>query len=611
MKNILSLIIGVLLFNLASGQSSNPNPPGGGAYYFEKTACLTNEKRAEVNKRVTANIEQYNIQLSQNKSQIVRYDWPIMQNPAFDFNSTYAISNYVDHNANANQLQDYNCGTHTYDTNSGYNHQGIDIFLWPFDENQVDNNQTWAVAAAPGVILGKQDGNADNNCSFNSLPANYIILEHADGSRSWYWHLKLNSLTSKNIGATVATGEYLGVVASSGNSTGPHLHFECYDTNLNLIDPYTGSCNGMNNVSYWNNQKSYWESTVNTVLTHSSPPVLNACPNLDVPNIATRFYPGDLVYFVGYFHDYQTTDLTTWRIKYPNGTIWQSWTQNPPTTYRASYWYWSYFLPTNVTGDWTFEITLDGNTVARQFYVGFCDDGIQNGDETGVDCGGTDCPPCEVEVSLDICAVLESVYDENTGTMSTELENLNLLPTSQPYNQSPWNYTGTETRNISNVADWVLVSFRTGIAASTEIAKTAALLQSDGCINFPASNIFSTNLNVPLYIVIEHLNHLPVMSPQPVNIVNGILTYDFRLANGYLAGSGTGQKQFPDNTWVMLAGDINQDYDINGADKGIWAANNGLFNQYNNSDINRDADVNGGDKSEWVANNGLYSSVPK
>ena len=39
---------------------------------------------------------------------IVLYDWPIAQNPAFDYNSSYAISNYVDHDpAFPNMLEDY------------------------------------------------------------------------------------------------------------------------------------------------------------------------------------------------------------------------------------------------------------------------------------------------------------------------------------------------------------------------------------------------------------------------------------------------------------------------------------------------------------------------
>ena len=155
----------------------------------------------------------------------------------------WSISNYVDHNsAYPNQLQDYNCGTKTYDTSSGYNHQGIDIFTWPFTWKMVDDNSVEIIAAAPGQIIAKGDGQFDRSCGFNNNPWNAVYVRHGDGSVAWYGHMKNGSLTTKNVGDFVNLGEYLGIVGSSGNSTGPHLHFEVYqnDTYTNLIDPYTG-----------------------------------------------------------------------------------------------------------------------------------------------------------------------------------------------------------------------------------------------------------------------------------------------------------------------------------------------------------------------------------
>ena len=90
----------------------------------------------------------------------------------------------------------------------------------------MDNNQVEVIAAAAGTIVDKADGNFDKNCGSNNLMANYLVIQHTDGSRVLYFHMKKNSLTTKAIGQPVALGEYLGVVGSSGNSSGPHLHFE-------------------------------------------------------------------------------------------------------------------------------------------------------------------------------------------------------------------------------------------------------------------------------------------------------------------------------------------------------------------------------------------------
>ena len=52
---------------------------------------------------------------------------------------------------------------------------------------------------------------------------NCIIIDHGGGVATLYGHM--SSLVAKN-GQTVAAGETIGKVGSTGNSTGNHLHFE-------------------------------------------------------------------------------------------------------------------------------------------------------------------------------------------------------------------------------------------------------------------------------------------------------------------------------------------------------------------------------------------------
>ncbi len=51
----------------------------------------------------------------------------------------------------------------------------------------------------------------------------YVVLDHGGGYTSLYAHL--NSIAT-TVGAFVDQGELIGYVGTSGNSTGPHLHFE-------------------------------------------------------------------------------------------------------------------------------------------------------------------------------------------------------------------------------------------------------------------------------------------------------------------------------------------------------------------------------------------------
>jgi len=217
--------------------------------------------------------------------------------------------------------------------------------------------------------------------------------------------------------------------------------------------------------------------------------------------------------------------------------------------------------------------------------------------------------------ALDLSVFLEATYDNTTDMMTNVLETQGILPTMQPYNQPPWNYSGSEILEINNVADWVLVSFRTSTAKQDEIAQTAGLLQPNGRIYFPSESGIPTNFNAALYVVVEHRNHIAVMTPQPINISENVLQYDFRSTDSYSLGGGIGQKELYPDIWAMPAGDIDQTdvggYDINGSDKAIWDTQNGLFGSYCSGDLNQDGDVNGGDRIIWQYNNGVFSSVPK
>jgi murein DD-endopeptidase MepM/ murein hydrolase activator NlpD len=52
---------------------------------------------------------------------------------------------------------------------------------------------------------------------------NLVILEHSNGTRTYYAHM---STISVSPGMSIAGGSIIGQVGSTGNSTGPHLHFE-------------------------------------------------------------------------------------------------------------------------------------------------------------------------------------------------------------------------------------------------------------------------------------------------------------------------------------------------------------------------------------------------
>ena len=62
---------------------------------------------------------------------------------------------------------------------------------------------------------------------------NLVKLHHASGAETWYAHFSTIGVV---VGQTVSQGDTLGLVGSTGLSTGPHLHFEVHDRGQ-AVDP--------------------------------------------------------------------------------------------------------------------------------------------------------------------------------------------------------------------------------------------------------------------------------------------------------------------------------------------------------------------------------------
>jgi len=76
-------------------------------------------------------------------------------------------------------------------------------------------------AAAGGkVIVAKSYG-------YNGGYGNYIVIQHSNGMQTIYAHLSSVGIST---GVTVSQGQLIGKTGNSGNSTGPHLHFEILGT---------------------------------------------------------------------------------------------------------------------------------------------------------------------------------------------------------------------------------------------------------------------------------------------------------------------------------------------------------------------------------------------
>jgi len=379
-RQFVPAVLALCLLAPAPARAQQERPPDGGGSAAPRAEMpdLTEAERARIHEEIRQNVQRIRtLKLAPLAPQggAVGFAWPLRLAAGSSDPGYHGVSGFVDHDSRyPNFLQDYACGSRTYDLASGYNHKGTDYFLWPFSWNKMDASEVEVIAAAAGVIVGKSDGNYDRSCSMSGGQWNAVYVQHADGVTVWYGHLKAGSVTSKGIGASVAAGEYLGVVGSSGNSTGPHLHFEVYDAAAKLVDPYQGACNIP--PSLWIAQRPYADSAINRLATHFSPPNFNnPCPNPDTPNLRDAYAPGERVYFASYFRDQRIGQVTTYTIYKPDGTIFSTWSNTFNVDYSASYWYWSLTLPTSAPlGTWRFEATFLGVTYQDVFRVAWTND---------------------------------------------------------------------------------------------------------------------------------------------------------------------------------------------------------------------------------------------
>jgi murein DD-endopeptidase MepM/ murein hydrolase activator NlpD len=81
-------------------------------------------------------------------------------------------------------------------------------------------------------VMAATDGTV--RTQYNSAYGNMMIVTAKDGTETWYCHLSSYQVPS---GSTVKAGDAIAFSGNSGNSTGPHLHFEVRPAGGSSIDP--------------------------------------------------------------------------------------------------------------------------------------------------------------------------------------------------------------------------------------------------------------------------------------------------------------------------------------------------------------------------------------
>jgi len=146
-----------------------------------------------------------------------------------------------------------------------------------------------------------------------------------------------------------------------------------------------------------------------------------------------------------------------------------------------------------------------------------------------------------------------------SNNMNTTLNNLGYLPLAQPYNVAPWNYAGTEVLDSipPGMVDWILVELRDMTNGSTIIQRRAAILMNDGrVLDTDGNEEVAFDSTGMYYVAIDHRNHMPLMSANPLSIPD-TTPFDFTVATNLYGGAASAYQLTP-GVYGMITGDISK-----------------------------------------------------
>lgn len=217
-------------------------------------------------------------------------------------------------------------------------------------------------------------------------------------------------------------------------------------------------------------------------------------------------------------------------------------------------------------------------------------------------------------VLANLTVLLEGPYDAS-GVMLAGLTSS--LPLSHPFGGSPWNYGGSESVSSGffaanpTIVDWVFVQVRDTVpsppSTMTVLAERAGFLKTDGSIvdtNGVDPLSFPTLAAGTYYVMIDHRNHIRVMSSDGLASAGGTISHDFtdNMSKAYAQG-GNPMRNLGDGHFAMFTGDADPDHIINTSDFTTWLVETkAVATGYNPGDFDMDAQSLTSDFTMWLVN---------
>jgi murein DD-endopeptidase MepM/ murein hydrolase activator NlpD len=123
-----------------------------------------------------------------------------------------------------------------------------DVFLWPVASHRITSRFGMRISPITGrrsfhtgIDIGAPSGTPIRSAmpgrvtyaGYNRVLGNHVMIKHHSGYATVYGHM---SKIKTRVGSYVAQGQVIGLVGSTGESTGPHLHYTVYK-NGKMVNP--------------------------------------------------------------------------------------------------------------------------------------------------------------------------------------------------------------------------------------------------------------------------------------------------------------------------------------------------------------------------------------
>ena len=262
-------------------------------------------------------------------------------------------NNFVDLDA-SEDFSDWNCSQFTYD-----GHLGVDTGILTFSHQLIG---VPVFAALDGEIVAVHDGETDRNLVWDDQDPNFVIISHRGVYQTRYLHLKKGSI-SVSAGQSVKAGQQIGLTASSGVSTAPHLHFETRFWGQ-VLEPFTGPCNDF--PSLWANQRPMRKDTYLREFVLTTQDLNNfEGPPRNTSRIGSFTIGKQKLFFWTVVQN--LAEDRTWRIRIlrPDGSLAiDSKTRSDSNPFhRWSWWWWWWNVDLDQIGTWQLELIMHGKTL--------------------------------------------------------------------------------------------------------------------------------------------------------------------------------------------------------------------------------------------------------